>query len=158
MALIRFLAFFIVFLMFPTAPVWSDVDMGLLKKGVVKVSAQYSKSEKVGTGFIVGKGTKHLFIVTASHVVEGESEIPQSINVTFFTHQEEPLVAEVINKEGGDPRGLALLKVGRPPRRCGNSGVGYPNPIPRRRRTACDRVSPGWRESMGGDERNPVRI
>lgn len=112
MALIRFLAFFIGLLMFPTALVWSDVDMGLLKKGVVKVSAQFSKSEKVGTGFIVGKGTKHLFIVTASHVVEGESEIPQSINVTFFTHQEEPLVAEVINKEGGDPRGLALMKVG----------------------------------------------
>lgn len=112
MALIRFLAFFIVFLMFPTAHVWSDMDMGMLKKGVVKISAKFSKSEKVGTGFIVGKGSKHLFIVTASHVVEGESEIPQSINVTFFTHQEEPLVAEVINKEGGDPRGLALLKVG----------------------------------------------
>lgn len=112
MALIRFLTFFFVLLMFPTAHVWSDVDMGMLKKGVVKISAQYSKSEKVGTGFIVGKGTKHLFIVTASHVVEGESQVPQSIHVTFFTHQEEPLVAEVINKEGGDPRGLALLKVG----------------------------------------------
>jgi hypothetical protein len=112
MAPIRFLTFFIVLLMFPTAPVWSDMDMGTLKKGVVKVSAQYSNSQKFGTGFIVGNGTKHLFLVTASHVVEGESEIPQSIKVTFFTHQEEPLVAEVINKEGGDPRGLALLKVG----------------------------------------------
>ncbi len=112
MALIRFLTFFVVLLMFPTAPVWSDVDMGMLKKGVVKISAQFSKSEKVGTGFIAGKGKKHLFIVTASHVIEGEAEVPQSINVTFFSHQEEPLVAEVINKEGGDPRGLALLKVG----------------------------------------------
>ncbi|WNM60688.1 trypsin-like peptidase domain-containing protein [Candidatus Nitrospira neomarina] len=112
MALIRFLTFLVVLLMLPTAPVLSDVDMGTLKKGVVKVSAQYSKSEKVGTGFIVGKGKNHLFIVTASHVVEGESEIPRSLTVTFFTHQEEPLVAEVINKEGGDPKGLALLKVG----------------------------------------------
>ena len=38
--------------------------------------------------------------------------MPQSITVTFFTNQEEPLVAQVVKKEGGDPRGLALLKVG----------------------------------------------
>jgi hypothetical protein len=91
---------------------WAQSDLGVLKKGVVKVSAQFSKTKKVGTGFITGQGKKHLFIVTASHVIEGESELPQSIKVTFFTHQEEPLVAEVIKKEGGDPKGLALLKVG----------------------------------------------
>ena len=91
---------------------WAQSDLGMLKKGVVKVSAQFNKTEKVGTGFIAGKGKKHLFIVTASHVIEGEAELPQSIKITFFTHQEEPLVAEVIKKEGGDPRGLALLKVG----------------------------------------------
>lgn len=91
---------------------WAQPDLGELKKGVVKVSAQFAKSRKVGTGFITGQGKKHLFIVTASHVVEDEAEAPQSIMVTFFTRQEEPLVAQVVKKEGGDPRGLALLKVG----------------------------------------------
>jgi len=112
MTLIRFLTVFLFLTVFPAAPVWSDVDMGLLKKGVVKVTTQFANGRKIGTGFIAGQGKKHLFIVTASHVIEGEVEVPQSIHVTFFTHQEEPLVAEVINKEGGDPRGLALLKVG----------------------------------------------
>jgi hypothetical protein len=32
--------------------------------------------------------------------------------VTFFTHQEETFTSKIVNKEGGDPRGLALLKVG----------------------------------------------
>ena len=112
MALIPFLAFFLFLLVFPTAPVWSDVDIGTLKKGVVKVTAHFARIEKIGTGFIAGRGKKHLFIVTASHVIEGEAEVPQSIHVTFFTHQEEPLTAQVVKKEGGDPRGLALLKVG----------------------------------------------
>jgi hypothetical protein len=66
----------------------------------------------VGTGFIAAKGKKHLFIVTASHVVEGEVEVPLSIQVTFFTQQEEVFQAKIVKKEGGDPRGLALLKVG----------------------------------------------
>jgi len=91
---------------------WAQADLGVLKKGVVKVTAQFAKTEKVGTGFIVGQGKKHLFIVTASHVVEDEAEVPQSITVTFFTHQEEPLVAQLVKKEGGNPRKLALLKVG----------------------------------------------
>jgi hypothetical protein len=112
MALIRFLICFLFLLVFPNAPVWSDMDIGTLKKGVVKVTAKFAKTAKVGTGFITGQGKKHLFIVTASHVVEDEAEAPQSIMVTFFMRQEEPLVAQVVKKEGGDPRGLALLKVG----------------------------------------------
>ncbi|GJL60679.1 MAG: hypothetical protein NPIRA03_35360 [Nitrospirales bacterium] len=112
MAFIRFLICFLFLLVFPTAPVWADVDIDRLKKGVVKITAQFGNRQKVGTGFVAGQGKKHVFIVTASHVIEGETEVPHSITVTFFSHQEEPLVAEVINKEGGDPRGLALLKVG----------------------------------------------
>lgn len=92
--------------------VWAQSDLGSLKKGVVKVTAQFAKSRKVGTGFIAGQGQKYVYIVTASHVVEQELEVPESIVVTFFTGQEEPLPARVVKKEGGDPRGLALLKVG----------------------------------------------
>ena len=92
--------------------VWAQSDLESLKKGVVKVTAQFSKSRKVGTGFIAGQGQKYLYVVTASHVVEQEMEVPEAIMVTFFTGQEEPLPARVVKKEGGDPRGLALLKVG----------------------------------------------
>ena len=112
MVRIRFLVFFLIGMMGVASPVWSEVSIGTLKKGVVKVTAQFTQSQKVGTGFIVGQSQKNLFIVTASHVVEGEIEVPQSITVTFLTRQEEPLVAQVVKKEGGDPRGLALLKVG----------------------------------------------
>jgi hypothetical protein len=91
---------------------WAQVDLGTLKKGVVKITTEFSNTRKIGTGFISGKSKKHLFIVTASHVVEGEAEAPHSIQVTFYTHQEETFPAKIVKKEGGDPRGLALLKVG----------------------------------------------
>ncbi|MCA9453453.1 MAG: hypothetical protein KC584_12630, partial [Nitrospira sp.] len=68
MALIRFLICFLVFLVFPTAPAWADVDIDMLKKGVVKVTAEFGNRQKVGTGFVAGQGKKHVFIVTASHV------------------------------------------------------------------------------------------
>jgi len=90
----------------------AKVDIGTLKKGIVKITTEFANGRKVGTGFITGKSTKHLFIVTASHVVEGEAEVPQAIEVTFFTHQEDTFSATIVKKEGGDPRGLALLKVG----------------------------------------------
>ncbi len=85
--------------------------MASLKKGVVKITAEFSNSRKIGTGFIAAKSKKHLYIVTASHVVEAEAEVPHAIQVTFFTHQEETFAAKIVKKEGGDPRGLALLKV-----------------------------------------------
>jgi len=93
------------------ASAWAEVDVGTLKKGVVKITTEFSNGRKVGTGFIAAQGKKHLYIVTASHVVEGEVEAPRSIQVTFFTNQEESFQAKIVKKEGDDPRGLALLKV-----------------------------------------------
>jgi hypothetical protein len=90
----------------------AQVDVGTLKKGVVKITAKFSNTRKTGTGFISAKSKKHMYIVTASHVVEGETEAPHAIQVTFYTHQEEAFEAKIVKKEGGDPRGLALLKVG----------------------------------------------
>ncbi len=89
----------------------AQLDIRTLKKGVVKIATEFSNARKIGTGFIAGRSKKHLYIVTASHVVEGEVEAPRSIQATFFSHQEEPLFAKVVKKEGGDMRGLALLKV-----------------------------------------------
>ncbi len=98
-------------LVFGISSGWAQTDVGMLKKGVVKITAEFSGSRKVGTGFVVARGNKYLFIVTASHVVEGESEAPKAILVTFFSDQEEPFLAKVVKKEGGDPQGVALLKV-----------------------------------------------
>ena len=92
--------------------VLAQMDIGALKKGVVKITTEFSNSRKIGTGFILARSKKHLFIVTASHVVEGEAEVPHSIQVTFYTHQEETFPAKIVKKEGGDSKGLALLKVG----------------------------------------------
>ncbi|MGV7229457.1 MAG: S1 family peptidase, partial [Nitrospirales bacterium] len=94
------------------SPTWAEMDIGTLKKGVVKIISEFSNTRKVGTGFIAAQGKKHLYIVTASHVVEGETEAPHAIQVIFFTHQEETFAAKIVKKEGDDPRGLALLKVG----------------------------------------------
>ncbi len=85
----------------------AKIDVGTLKKGVVKITAASSNDREIGTGFIAAQGKKHLFIVTASHVVEGKT----LIQVTFFSHQEEMFPATVVKMEGGDQRGLALLKV-----------------------------------------------
>ena len=87
---------------------WAQVDVGTLKKGVVKITTEFSNARKIGTGFISAKSKKHLFIVTASHVVEGKDVI----QVTFFVHQEETFPAKIVKMEGGDSKGLALLKVG----------------------------------------------
>ena len=86
----------------------AQMDIGTLKKGVVKITATSSNDREIGTGFIAAQGKKHLFIVTASHVVEGKADI----QVTFFTHQEEAFLAKIVKMEGGDSKGLALLKVG----------------------------------------------
>ena len=86
----------------------AQMDIGTLKKGVVKITATSSNDREIGTGFIAAQGKKHLFIVTASHVVEGKAVI----QVTFFTHQEEAFPAKIVKMEGGDSKGLALLKVG----------------------------------------------
>ena len=77
----------------------AQVDLGTLKKGVVKITTEFSNTRKTGTGFISAKSKKYLFIVTASHVVEGEAEAPHSIQLTFYTHQEEAFEAKIQVKE-----------------------------------------------------------
>jgi len=45
-----------------------------LKKGVVKITAQADGKTKVGTGFIVKVDADAAYIVTASHVIEGDPQ------------------------------------------------------------------------------------
>lgn len=52
--------------------------MGTLKNGDVKITAQFSNTQKSGAGFFAAKGKKHLLIVTASHVVEVKTDCGQT--------------------------------------------------------------------------------
>lgn len=82
-------------------------DFEALKAGVVKITAQREELRSTGTGFVVKVEGEDLYIVTASHVVEGDAQ-PQ---VTFHARRDVPVKARVVKLEGGDPRGIALLLV-----------------------------------------------
>ena len=85
-------------------------DIAQVKKGVVKISAQVEGKTKVGTGVVVRVDKDAAYIVTAVHVVEGDSK-PM---VTFFSQPQQPFVAQVAGIEGGDPQGLAALRMAGP--------------------------------------------
>jgi hypothetical protein len=78
-----------------------------LKNGIVKISATVDGKTKVGTGFIVRLESGTAYIVTAAHVIEGDSK-PQ---VAFHPRANEFLPSRVLGIEGGDPRGVATLVV-----------------------------------------------
>ncbi len=77
------------------------------KAGVVKVTATVDGQRRTGTGFIVRLDQDTAYILTASHVVEGDNQP----GIEFFTRQNVAVPAETARIEGGDPRGLALLLV-----------------------------------------------
>jgi hypothetical protein len=82
-------------------------DLATLSRGVVKVIPKSGSQARIaGTGFIVRSEANALYIVTASHVVEGADDI----GVEFFgTRLLYP--ARILGMEGGDPQGLAALIV-----------------------------------------------
>jgi len=86
-----------------------------LKAGVVKIVSHFEEKRRVGTGFIVRLEPHAAYILTASHVIEGDPEPPP---VTFQTAPTQSFAAKVVGMEGGDPTGLAALvvegAVGRP--------------------------------------------
>lgn len=77
------------------------------RAGVVKVTATVDGKRKTGTGFIVRLEQGAAYILTASHVVEGDNR-PE---IEFFTRRNVTSRAETVRIEGDDPRGLALLLV-----------------------------------------------
>ncbi len=77
------------------------------RAAVVKVTSVVDGKRKTGTGFIVRMEGDTAYILTASHVVEGDNH-PK---VAFFARQNVPVEADTARIEGGDPRGLALLLV-----------------------------------------------
>lgn len=82
-------------------------DIAQVKKGVVKITAQVDGKQRVGSGVVVKVDGDHVYIVTASHVIEGD---PQP-NVFFYQAPHRAHRARVLGLEGGDPAGLAALLV-----------------------------------------------
>jgi hypothetical protein len=75
---------------------------------VVKITSKAAEGQpRTGTGFIVRVDGELIYIVTASHVVEGDSK-PQ---VAFYHDKKRPVGAEIGALEGGDPKGLGYLIV-----------------------------------------------
>lgn len=88
---------------------WAQ-DIVQVEKGVVKITAQVDGKNRVGSGVVVRVDKEALFIVTAAHVVEGDPKP----TMTFSSQPQQPFVAQVVGIEGGDPQGLAALRVARP--------------------------------------------
>jgi len=63
----------------------------------------------MGTGFIVRIEDEIAYIVTASHVVEGAS-----LTVNFFPNPDKGYGGTMRNMQGGNPKGLAVIKVQGP--------------------------------------------
>jgi S1-C subfamily serine protease len=77
------------------------------ESAVVRITAKDGERNKTGTGFIVQIAADIVYIVTASHVVEGD-DAPK---IEFFTQRDRPVAGTVKAAEVGDPKGLALLAV-----------------------------------------------
>ncbi|MDF0674090.1 MAG: serine protease [Nitrospira sp.] len=82
-------------------------DIAQVKKGVVKITAQVEGKNRVGSGVVVKLDEDHVYIVTASHVIEGD----QHPNVFFYAAPHRSYRARVLGLEGGNPSGLAALLV-----------------------------------------------
>ena len=82
-------------------------DITQVKKGVVKITAQVAGKNKIGSGVIVKVDDDHVYLVTASHVIEGDSQP----NVFFYAAPHRAYRASVLGLEGDDPAGLAALLV-----------------------------------------------
>jgi hypothetical protein len=101
------LAIFLLFFSFSRLPSTAQTVESMLK-GVVKVTVTtYEGKKRVGTGFIVRLESDVVYIMTASHVVEGA----RHIEVEFFTRKNRPTPGKVIGIEPLDPRGLAAVLV-----------------------------------------------
>jgi hypothetical protein len=102
----RALCMLLLLAMVSPSALWASA-MIQVKKGVVKITAQVDGKNRVGSGVVVKLDEDHVYIVTASHVIEGD---PQP-NVFFYAAPHRAFRAPVLGLEGGDPAGLAALLV-----------------------------------------------
>ena len=105
--LVSAIFFFVLFALWPHAHSHADASIQKLKQGVVKITSTLGGKQRIGTGIIVRLDRDAAYIVTASHVIEGDPH-PK---VSFFSKPNRPVTAKVIGLEGGDQRGLGTLLV-----------------------------------------------
>ncbi len=94
-----------IFLLFPCLVCASEIED--FKKGVVKITALLNGQPMVGTGFIVRLDQDAAYIVTAAHVISGDSK-PQ---IWFFPHPHQSFPSQVLGIDGTNENGLATLLV-----------------------------------------------
>jgi len=103
------LVVFVLALMIADLPLSHAQTIDELKAGVVKITATVAGQQRVGTGFIVRIEDKTAYIVTASHVVEGAA-----LTVNFFPNPDKDYAGTTRNMQGGNTKGLAVIKVQGP--------------------------------------------
>jgi formylglycine-generating enzyme required for sulfatase activity len=97
-----------IFLLFPGLVCATEIEA--FKKGVVKITALVNGQQSVGTGFIVRLDKDAAYIVTAAHVIFGDSK-PQ---VWFFPLPHKSFASQVLGIDGTNENGLAALRVPDP--------------------------------------------
>lgn len=91
----------------PLASVHAQNPAEIWKRGVVKITATIEGVRQVGTGIIVRLDADTAYILTASHVVEGDL----APHVTFFTTPHRSIPSQVLGMDSRNPKGLAALMV-----------------------------------------------
>ena len=81
-----------------------------LKAGVVKVTSEVGGIPQKGTGIIVRLDENAAYILTASHVIEGD---PQP-HIYFYPQPNRSFPAKLVGMESDNPKGLAALLVEGP--------------------------------------------
>jgi hypothetical protein len=82
-------------------------DINALKSGVVAIASSFNGKHRSGTGIVVDRDRQGIYILTATHVVEGDP----APRVQFLAQRNTPLASEVIRMEGANPNGVAVLVV-----------------------------------------------
>ncbi|MGE3151159.1 MAG: SUMF1/EgtB/PvdO family nonheme iron enzyme [Nitrospiraceae bacterium] len=104
-------AFVAILILFLPSQFLRAQDIEDLKSGVVRITAQVEGQQpKVGSGFIVRLEKGAAYLVTASHVIEGDPR-PQ---VTFYPQPQQSFPARLIGIESQNQKGLASLLVSGP--------------------------------------------
>ena len=78
-----------------------------LKPGIVRITSKPDGARQTGTGFIVKLEPGVAYILTAYHVIAGDSA-PQ---VEFFSRRNQPVTADIIKLQPDKRDGLGLLAV-----------------------------------------------
>ncbi len=96
----------LVFFVFYSAVALAD-DLDGVKNGVVKITSTVDGRNRVGTGVVVKTDGNIVYIMTVSHVIEGDP----APKITFHSQPNRKHAAQVIGIDARNPKGLASLMV-----------------------------------------------